>query len=467
MSVTKTINTKAEHHCDQGAALARAIRWIVNDKIFASIPLHGNIKWVPKNLVILAVLSSWSDASRMTDRFDKAARLSQRLFGVLAIHTYQGMVRALVTYGPALIACLWRRFQKLMQDISPQHYRIGGWLALAVDGSRFSTPRTLSNEKAFAAKKYGKGKLARSRVKWKNKRRRSKKLSVPVRPQIWLTLIWHMGLKLPWCWKTGPSNASERDHLIDMIKSEEFPENTLFCGDAGFTGYKFWSEILTAGHSFLIRVGANVHLLKDLGHARTQDGIVCLWTDAAARRKQPPIVLRLIEISNEHGNMYLVTNVRSKRSLSDASLRRLYPLRWGIELHFRAMKQTYDRGILKSRNAAHALAELEWSFVALTMIQLLSLREQQKTESPPQDASVSLAIAAIRNAIDTWNEPVTQEARLTSQLRAATKDGYHRRRTKTARYRPNYKDKPTTSGPRIKKASSIQQQRYKALANVA
>lgn len=468
MSVKKTIKaksaTKAILHVDQGAALARAIRWIVNEKMFATMELHGNTKWMPKHLVILAVLSAWSDASRMTDRFDTAARLSQRLFGVLAIDTFQGMVRALVVHGPFLIACLWSRFQTLMQEVAPQHYRIGKWLPLAVDGSRFSTPRTLSNEKAFAAKKYGKGKMARSRAKWKNKRRRSKKLSAPVKPQIWLTLIWHMGLKLPWCWKTGPSNAQERDHLIDLIGSQNFPENTLFCGDAGFIGYDFWNNILRAGHSFLIRVGANVHLLGDLGHARTKDGIVCLWTDAAARRKQPPIVLRLIEIRSERGSMYLVTNVLSERSLSDASLRRLYPLRWGIELHFRALKQTYDRGNLKSRNADHALVELEWSLVALTMIQLLSLREQQKIESPPDDASVSLAIAAIRHAIDTWNDPVTQEASLKRQLRAATKDSYNRTGSKTARYHPNFKDKPSNRGPKIKKASRLQKQRFKALA---
>lgn len=458
---------KATRHSDQGAALARAIRWIVDERMFASIPLHGNTKWLPKNLVILAVLAAWSDAPRMTDRFARAARLSQRLFGVAAINTFQGMVRALVTHGPSLVICLWSRFHELMSDVAPQHYRIGKWLPLAIDGSRFSTPRSVSNEKAFAAKKYGKGKMAKSRANWKNKRRRSKRLSAPVKPQIWLTLVWHMGLKLPWCWKMGPSNAKERDHLIELIKSQDFPENTLFCGDAGFTGYSFWNEIILAGHSFLIRVGANVHLLKGLGHAKTQDGIVCLWPDAAARRKQPPIVLRLIVIRNEHGSMYLVTNVLNKRLLSDASLRRLYPLRWGIELHFRAVKQTYDRGNLKSRNADHALVELEWSLVSLTMVQLLSLREQQKIEIPPDHASVSLAIAAIRNAIDTWNDPVTRDASLTRQLQAATKDGYTRTRPKAARYQPHFKDKPSTSGPKIKKASRLQQLRFMALAKAA
>lgn len=452
---------------DQGALLKRAVKWIVTKDSFAKMRLHGNTKWVPQNLVVLAVLFAWSDSQRMTDGFNKAAKLSQKLFGVLAVETFQGMVRALVTYRARLIPCLWARLQSLMEQSVPEHFRIGKWLPLAVDGSRFTTPRTVSNEGAFAAKNYGKGKQARSRAKWKNKKKRSKKLSAPVKPQIWLTLIWHMGLKLPWCWKIGPSNASERDHLVELLQTQDFPENTLFCGDAGFTGYEFWNDIIQQGHSFLIRVGANVRLLKDLGHARQGDGIVCLWPNAAARRKQPPIIVRLIEIKNELGSMYLVTNVLDERKLSIASLKRLYPLRWGIELHFRAVKQTYGRGNLRSRNADHAIVELEWSLIALTMIQLLCIREQIKVDIPPEQASVAQAIAAIRHAIDTWNEVVPKSSSMTFQLREATKDQYKRMKSKTARYQPNIKDKPSTSGPTIVKASANQKNRFHELSHAA
>lgn len=448
---------------DQGALLKRAVNWIVTKDSFAKVRLHGNTKWVPHDLVKLAVLFAWSDSPRMTDAFDKAAKLSQKLFGVLAIKTFQGMVRALVVCGPQLMPCLWARLQGLMEQVVPEHFRIGKWLPLAVDGSRFTTPRTESNERAFSAEHYGKGKQSRSRAKWKNKKKRSKKLSAPVKPQIWLTLVWHMGLKLPWCWKTGPSNASEREHLLELLQTQNLPENTLFCGDAGFTGYEFWSDIIQQGHSFLIRVGANVRLLKDLGYARQRDGIVCLWPNAAAKRKQQPIVVRLLEIKNELGSMYLVTNVLDERKLSIAALKRLYPLRWGIELHFRAVKQTYGRGNLRSRNAAHAIVELEWSLIALTMIQLLAIREQLKVDIPPEQASVAQAIAAIRHAIDTWNEAVPKSASMTSKLRDATKDHYTRTKSKTARYKPNFKDKPSTSGPKIIKASANQKRRFKQL----
>jgi hypothetical protein len=26
---------------------------------------------------------------------------------------------------------------------------------------------------------------------------------------MWLTLIWHIGQQVPWCWKTGPSGTAE------------------------------------------------------------------------------------------------------------------------------------------------------------------------------------------------------------------------------------------------------------------
>ena len=452
---------------DQGALLKRALTWIVTKDTLADMRLHGNVSWMPQSLVRLAVLVAWSDAPQMTACFDKASRLSQRVFGVLAVDTFQGMVRALVSYGPQLIPRLWTRLQTLMEQVSPEHYRIAKWLPLAVDGSRFTTPRTKSNERAFAAEKYGAGKMARSRAKWKNKKKRSKKLSAPVKPQIWLTLVWHMGLKLPWCWRTGPSNSSERDHLIELIGTQDFPENTLFCGDAGFTGFEFWNGIISQGHSFLVRVGGNVRLLKNLGHARQSEDVVCLWPNAAARRKQPPIVVRLIEVKNELGSMFLVTNVLSDRQLSTAALKRLYPLRWGIELHFRALKQTYGRSNLRSRNAEHALVELEWSLIALTMIQLLGVREQVKIDIPPEQTSVAQAIAAIRHAIDTWNEQVPNWSSMTRQLRDATKDQYTRTKSKTARYQPKFKDKPSTGGPVVLKATVAQKRMFNSLSHAA
>ncbi len=447
--------------------LKRAIDWCLNDSSFNDMKVHGNAKWTAKYLIILAVLTAWGTEPRMTDCFAEASRLSIKLYGTIAIQTYQGMMRALATYTGQLLPIVWLRLQAQIEKASPENFRIGRWLPLAVDGSRFTTPRTKSNERAFAAKNYGKGKQAKSRVKWKNKKKRSKKLSAPVKPQIWLTLVWHMGSKLPWCWKSGPSNSSERSHLDEMIRSIVFPENTLFCGDAGFTGYEFWSAILKSGNHFLVRVGGNVKLLKNLGHCRSGNGLVYLWPDSAARRKQPPILLRLIEVTNEHGTMYLVTSVLNRRELSDSMFKRLYPLRWGIEVQFRALKQTFGLGKLRSRNSDHASVELDWSIVALTMVELLALKEQTPYEIPPEHSSVSEALRAVRHAMRHWFERNTDETSLNARLADATKDEYQRSTRKEARYKPNFKDKPTNGKPIVKVASAKQKKAYYALQNAA
>ena len=69
-------------------------------------------------------------------------------------------------------------------------------------------------------------------------------------PQMWLTLVWHVGIRLPWCWKLGPSYSSERDHVQALLDEQRFPEDTLFCADAGFVGYEFWQAIIDHRYSF-------------------------------------------------------------------------------------------------------------------------------------------------------------------------------------------------------------------------
>ena len=92
-------------------------------------------------------------------------------------------------------------------------------------------------------------------------------------------MMWHMGLRLPWTWRLGPSHASERDHVKEMLIEEQFPKNTLFCGDAGFVGYPLWAQIADRGMHFLVRVGANVNLLTERKDCiiRRRKGYVLCW----------------------------------------------------------------------------------------------------------------------------------------------------------------------------------------------
>ncbi len=323
-------------------------------------------------------------------------------------------------------------------------------MVLAVDESRVSTPRTAPNEQAFCAANYGRSAKHRAKKRRKNGVAQRKKKSQPVKPQIWLTLVWHMGLRLLWCWRTGPSNSSERAHFQDVLKTEQFPEKTLFCADAGFVGYDFWRSIVDQGQHFLMRVGSNVTLLKKLGDARESHGIVYCWPSKAARKNQPPLVLRLISMKFGRTPIYLVTSVLDPHELSGETARQLYQLRWGIELQFRTIKQTFGRSKLRSKTPERALRELDWSLLGLWMIQLFAVKEQIKIGQPPIHSSAARAIHAIRDVFHSWSEIPTKGTSLKSKLRHAVTDHYERsKKSKQARYRPDNKDKPHAGEPNI------------------
>ena len=453
--------------------LRKAMEWVIDESIFKDLKKHGNTKWVAKQLVMLAVLWVWSEKSQLTAAFTEAAVWSRRLFGSVAVGSYQSLTSALVTYGGQLVPLLWYRLQRLMEQVGAEYWRIGRWVPVAVDGSRVSTPRTKANEATFRAPNYGKGKTAKYRKKkTKNKRKKNRAKANTVKPQIWLTLLWHMSLRLPWCWKMGPSDSSERGHFQEMLMDYIFPHDTLFCGDAGFTGYDLWRSIIDMGHNFVIRVGGNVRLLAKLGYyARERNGIVYVWPDSAARKKQPPLVLRLIHLKGDRGDIYLLTSVLNSRDLSDAMASRLYRLRWGIELQFRTLKQTFGRRTLRSRTPDHAYAELEWSLLGLWMIHLFAVKEQVSIGEPPSQTSAAMAIQVVRSILFLWCEIPEEGADLTTQLQNAVLDTYTRRSSKRARYKPNKKDKPSAGKPIITVATRKNKQQLKQyrqhLANAA
>ena len=89
------------------------------------------------------------------------------------------------------------------------------------------------------------------------------------------------------------------------------PPRSLLVADAGFTGYEFYGRILAAKQRFLLRVGSNVHLPKELGYIE-QEGrdTVYLWPER--NLSEPPVVLRRIERRDGKKKMVLVTNVGPK-----------------------------------------------------------------------------------------------------------------------------------------------------------
>src|SRR5581483_1887059 len=272
-------------------------------------------------------------------------------------------------------------------------------------------------------------------------------------PQMALTLLHHLGVRLPWDWRLGSSDSSERQHLLEMIP--QLPRDALVVADGGFVGYEFWSALLASTRHFVIRVGGNVRLLKKLGLARERQGTVYLWPDKAAKRQQPPLRLRLVEVHDGRRPWYLVTSVRNPRRLSDRQVARLYGYRWRVELFFRHFKQTYGRAKLRSHTGAHAECEAEWSLLGLwTMLLHARLRLPEEDRSR---LSVARVLRAFGQALDDYRcrpEPGSALGELLSQ---AVIDPY-RRRDKTSRDYPRKKYEPPAGTPRILKANSTQRQ---------
>lgn len=457
-----------------GDDLRRALDWVLNDKMFASVKLHGNVNWTAAALVRLAVFWMWSAKSSLVEAANDGIGCVERIYGETVLKSYQTLVNALKRYSDQLLPILRFRLQSLMQRCDEASFRVGIWLALAVDGSRVGVPRTLKNEQQFCkpkkkSKRKKKAKKKRGRHATRKKAPTHKKKHYdpqPVGPQMWLTMIWHIGQRVPWSWKTGPSYSSERQHVTEMLQTQKFPEDTLFCGDAGFVGYEFWRAIAEQ-HHFLIRVGGNVRLLKKLGYARERNGIVYSWPDAAVKKKQPPLTLRLLHFKDARNNdVYLVTNVLDKKRLSDREASELYRRRWGIEVQFRSLKQTFGRTKLRSRTPDCATVELDWSLIALWMVQLLALKEQRKARDPGEATSIAVVLRIVRQMMERDRDVPDRNESFQKQLAEAVTDNYARTSKKKSRNFPRRKEEPATAKPNITTATKRHKQTLKELESL-
>lgn len=456
---------------NNAAQLNRAFDWFLKGVNFRDFNPHGNTTWKPTALIIQTLLWIWSDKRSLTGAFDDSRLQSQKLTGTVALTTYQGLAGALLTWTDRFLPPLLEQMHRLMKSIGRRRWKIGRWVVFGVDGSRDSVGRTRSNEQAFCASNYGNGKTAKYRkrkIKGTRKRKQVDSKQCPQAPQIWITMIWHMGLCLPWCWKLGPSNASERGHLMSMIRACKFPKKALFVGDAGFVGFDFWQCITGGGYQFLVRVGGNVTLLEKLGYdiEKRGKGIVYCWPKKKMRSDQPPLVLRVIRVRlGRKKKAMLLTSVLDEAELSTKEALSLYEKRWGIELEFRNLKQTFGRSMLRSRRSDRALNELTWSILGLTVVELFALKQQMPLpQADPTRLSVAGALRAVRKTCNDLSYDDAEVDDFETQLALAVTDDYLRSSSKTARYHPQRKHPPSCGLPIIVRADSEQRKKARALA---
>jgi hypothetical protein len=281
-----------------------------------------------------------------------------------------------------------------------------------------------------------------------------------------------MGLRLPWTWRLGPSNSSERDHVKEMLEQEEFPKNTLFCGDAGFVGYPLWSAIAAVpSANFLIRVGANVGLLSEQADVKKKgDGIVFCWPKGQMNSGAPPLRLRLVQVKVGKTKMWMLTSVLAPTRLGKKQIIRFYKMHWAIEVEFRGLKQTIDKQTLRSRTSERLLVELDWSIRGMAYAELLALREQipstkatgrRDKNYDPRDRSLANTMRALRKCMRTLHKYCAPEIGLLYQLSQATVQRYRNRTDKKARYRPKNPDKKPLGDPTVRKMTADERKKLR------
>jgi hypothetical protein len=465
--------------------IKQVVDWLFPARLFTSLSVRGGSRWKPRMIAVAALLWAAGGPLTLGERFEQARKIVKKVFRwqLDPGTSYQGFLKVLHKWHLVLLLAIVPEVRLRMQQELSGCWRIAGFVVFAGDGSRCEVARTESNEVSYSPhrkrcrQKKTKGRRKNKRVrrqgrlkkKERKKRQAAKSQSAEAiakkvnSPQLWLTLLWHVGSGLPWAWRSGPSDSSERDHLSEMLG--ELPENSLITADAGFVGFEFWQRLLQAGHHFLIRVGGNVRLLKKLGHAREYDHSVSLWPDQAARKKQPPLVLRLIVVHNGKHPVYLVTNLAKSR-LSDAQGATIYSKRWGIELFFRTFKQTFECRKLRSRAAQNCPLELDWSLLALWCVCLLGCRELQNNGHDSSRLSAAKAIKAFRQCLREYRvRPEAPTESLMWQLRRALLDDYDRHSSKTSRNYPRQKTRERTGPPIITRATQEQVRQAKELTD--
>ncbi len=400
------------------------------------LPLISARRWADRMLSIAMVLMVWSSLGTLKDRFAEARRVLVKMYPSRKRpgSSFAGFIKTIARHSQRLLARITSDLRKDLPERLGRRWKTGSWVVLSVDGTKIDCPRTRANQKHFPSG--GKDKSG---------------------PQMLLVCLLHLGSGILWSWRRDTARGSERGLLRELLV--DLPSKTLLVADAGFVGYDLLQTIFQQGRSILMRVGANVHLLKKLGyHVHERQGLVYLWPEKMRKNGQPPLTLRRIVVTDgRNRRMCLLTNVLWEGELSDAQAVELYRRRWGVELHYRGIKQTLGRRKMLSDSPAHALVELDWSVLGQCLLSLLLWQEQK--DKMPAHQGLAEALRIVRQAIRGGGRGRS----LKSQLRALATDNYVRRGSKKARDWAHKKNDPPCGLPEVRMATAQEIRTAKAL----
>lgn len=377
---------------------------------------------------------AWERSPTITERFFWARDVVDPRSGRETGKTYQGFMKALRRGSDRLLPRVQRYLRAAVRRTAGRRWWMRrGWVAMTVDGTKIDAPRTVANERVLGA--VGKDKS---------------------HPQMLLTTIRHAGTGLAWDWRVGPVRSSEQSHLREMI--DDLPRESLVIADALYVGFDLLSRLHESGRSFLVRVGANVRLLRTL-EAREEKDTVYLWP-ACWRKDRPPLALRLIRIRRGKRTMFLVTNVRDRGRLSHEDAVFFYEMRWGAEIFFRSAKQTLERRLMRCAAPEQAMLELHGTMIGMVLLGLMSATGIISRGKDPLSWSVAAALKVVRRAT---GRPGTMAASLIHELGACIKDDHQRRHPKTTRTWARKKTESPPGHPALRQATLAERSKARSL----
>jgi hypothetical protein len=400
----------------------------------------GNQRWSDRLLVMVAILLVWSGLPTLKDRFAEARRAgaamypSRRRTG----RSYAGFIGKLHRHSRRLLGLVIPTLRGHVKSLAGEHWKVGRFVAFGVDGTKSDAPRTKAN---------------RCKLKIGGKRRSG--------PQQLLVSLMHVGTGLIWSWNSGEATASERALLLEQLGT--LPGGSLLLMDAGFTGYECLKTILAAGHQVLVRAGANVTLIKELGWVLEEKGhLACLWPNRARESGGEPLVFReIMVIDGRNRRMCLLVSVLDQEQFSDEEAIRVYAKRWGIELLYRGLKQTLGRRKMLSDSPQNAQVELEWTMVGYWVLCLM-LWEHRGSKA----AATTGVADGLRLVREAMRGQVDRRVSFIARWRRLEMDTYLRPGPRASADWPHKKNEPPCGTPEIRMATSAEVCRAKRLLSL-
>jgi hypothetical protein len=258
--------------------------------------------------------------------------------------TVQGFQKALAKLPMPVLRAVGEGIRRALLHLLKKQWLVNGFVPLGCDGSRIECPRSAELEQRLG--KAGKDGSA---------------------PTLWITALVHVRLGVPWAWRWGKGNASERAHLVQLLR--QLPKAALVIADAGYVGFDLARKLTGADVCFLIRLSSVVTLYTEgevPRSTRFREGRVYYW---APRKRVPPLPVRVIRVrGKKKGDVWLMTNVMDGARLSHAQAGEFYRWRWENEGLFRTFKRTLSKVKLMSRSVRLVHREAEGAMLATQLL---------------------------------------------------------------------------------------------------